>query len=149
MHLAERVGGVGSDRGYGVPVSRSDPGRMHGPRSARGGHPPAGLGRRLLALLVDWLASVAISAGFFGYDPTATLVIFFTMTTLLVGTGGATIGHRLVGVAVRGVDGRVPGLGRAALRTAALCLVIPAVVWDRDGRGLHDRWAGTQIVRVR
>jgi len=33
------------------------------------------------------------------------------------------------------------------IRTVSLCLVIPAVVWGLDGRGLHDVWAGTQIVR--
>jgi uncharacterized RDD family membrane protein YckC len=109
----------------------------------------AGLGRRLVALVVDWLAAVAISAGFFGYEPLATLVIFFTMTTTLVGTLGFTIGHRIAGIGVRTTSGQEPGFGRAALRTAALCLVLPAVVWGADGRGLHDRWAGTEIVRLR
>jgi len=33
------------------------------------------------------------------------------------------------------------------VRSALLCLVIPAVVWDRDGRGLHDTAAGTVLVR--
>ena len=40
-----------------------------------------------------------------------------------------------------------PGLLGALARTVLLCLVIPAVVWDSDGRGLHDRVAGTAIVR--
>jgi uncharacterized RDD family membrane protein YckC len=39
------------------------------------------------------------------------------------------------------------GFARGAVRTALLCLVIPAVVWDADGRGLHDKAAGTVIVR--
>lgn len=102
-----------------------------------------------MALFADWLVAVAISAGFFGYDATATLVIFATMTTVLVGTLGSTIGHRVLGLAVRDLTGGLPGLGRAAIRTIALCLVIPAVVWGPDGRGLHDRWAGTQIVHLR
>jgi uncharacterized RDD family membrane protein YckC len=109
----------------------------------------AGLGRRLLALMVDWLLAVAISAGFFAYDPTATLVIFFVMTTVLVGTAGFTIGHRALGLAIRDLAGGAPGPLRAAVRTLGLCLLIPAVVWGPDGRGLHDRWAGTQIVRTR
>ncbi|MFE4466652.1 RDD family protein, partial [Oerskovia sp. NPDC056781] len=29
-----------------------------------------------------------------------------------------------------------------------LCLVVPAVVWDGDGRGMHDKAAGTVIVRA-
>jgi uncharacterized RDD family membrane protein YckC len=28
-------------------------------------------------------------------------------------------------------------------------LVVPAVVMDRDGRGLHDKAAGTLVVRTR
>jgi uncharacterized RDD family membrane protein YckC len=27
--------------------------------------------------------------------------------------------------------------------------VIPATIWDRDGRGLHDKAAGTVVVRAR
>lgn len=98
----------------------------------------------MLALLVDWLAAVAISMGFFAYDPTATLVIFWAMTTVLVGTG-FTIGQRVAGIRVATLDGRPVGLARAAVRTTALCLVVPAVVWGPDGRALHDRWAGTEV----
>jgi uncharacterized RDD family membrane protein YckC len=36
----------------------------------------------------------------------------------------------------------------AALRTALLMLLIPALISDRDGRGLHDRAAGTVVVRA-
>lgn len=99
--------------------------------------------------MVDWLAAAAISAGFFAYDAAATLAIFFVMTTVLVATLGGTIGHRIFGLAVEAFGTGPPGFLRAAVRTAALCLVIPAVVWGPDGRALHDRWAGTRIVRRR
>ena len=29
-----------------------------------------------------------------------------------------------------------------------LCMVIPAVIWDADNRGLHDKAAGTLVVRT-
>lgn len=106
------------------------------------------MGRRIGALMIDWLLASAISAGFFGYEPMATLAVFAVMTTALVGTVGSTIGHRLCGIGVRGLDGGLPGPLRAVVRTVALCLVIPAVVWGPDGRGLHDRWADTVVVRV-
>jgi uncharacterized RDD family membrane protein YckC len=106
------------------------------------------VGRRLVAVTIDWLVAVAISSGFFGYDPVATLLVFFGTTTILVATLGSTIGQRLLGIGVRREDLGPPGLGRAALRTFALCLVVPAVVWGPDGRGLHDRWAGTRILRL-
>jgi hypothetical protein len=35
-----------------------------------------------------------------------------------------------------------------ALRTVLLLLVIPALVWDRDGRGLHDRLSRAVQVRM-
>ena len=80
----------------------------------------------------------------------ATLGIFALENLLLVSTVGFTIGHRLLGVQVRVLgapDGVAPGFARGAVRTVLLCLVIPAVVWDGDGRGLHDRAAGTVLVR--
>jgi uncharacterized RDD family membrane protein YckC len=30
-----------------------------------------------------------------------------------------------------------------------LLLFIPALIWDRDGRGLHDRAAGTVVLHTR
>jgi uncharacterized RDD family membrane protein YckC len=33
------------------------------------------------------------------------------------------------------------------VRTALLIVVIPAVIWDADQRGLHDKVAGTVLVR--
>ncbi|GAA4432980.1 hypothetical protein GCM10023169_39370 [Georgenia halophila] len=111
--------------------------------------PPAGLGRRLLGLVIDWAVASAISAGFFDYDPMATLAVFAVMTVAMVGTLSATIGHVVVGIAVR-TPGRGPaGPLRALVRTVLLCLVIPAVVWTGDGRGLHDVAAGTTITKIR
>jgi uncharacterized RDD family membrane protein YckC len=39
------------------------------------------------------------------------------------------------------------GLLGGAIRAFLLCLVIPAVVYDRDRRGLHDKAAQTIVVR--
>ncbi|MEN0129676.1 MAG: RDD family protein [Brevundimonas sp.] len=142
--------------------------RLGLPAEGRGSK--AGLGRRVAALVVDWVACLAISAAFFpAADPgplwltsgnaLATPAIFAVENILFVGSIGFSFGHRLLGMRVRRIvvareggpaepdDGRAPGFGRAAIRTALLCLVVPAVVWDGDGRGLHDRLAGTAIVR--
>ncbi|GAA2722655.1 RDD family protein [Cellulomonas aerilata] len=124
----------------------------------------APLGRRAVALAVDWALCLAISAGFFAGDPLVTLAVFAAENVLLVGTIGATVGHRLLGMQVRpeppaAAPGRpaptpadvrgagLPGPVAAAVRTVLLCLVVPAVVWDADGRSLHDRVAGTVLVR--
>jgi len=126
-------------------------------RGARLGLPPDGpgslapLGRRIVALLVDWALCWAVSFGFFGGNSWATLLIFLGENVVLVGTAGFTVGHRVLGLRVRRLvadapDGQ-PGPLRALVRSLLVCLVIPAVVWDGDGRGLHDRAAGTAIVR--
>lgn len=107
----------------------------------------APLGRRLLGLFIDWVVALAISAGFFAAAPLATLTIFAIMTWLLLATRSATIGHTLSGLLVTRLDGGPVGPGKALIRTVALCLVIPAVVWGLDGRGMHDVWAGTAIRR--
>ncbi len=132
----------------------------------RPGLPDAGsgsrapLGRRLAALSVDWI--VATLVAFILFRPSAPGVfelvselpawaqpaLFAAMNLLLVSTIGSTIGHRLLGLQVRVVGaGEAVGFARGAVRTLLLCLVIPAVVWDADGRGLHDKVAGTAIVR--
>ncbi|UFU01663.1 RDD family protein [Ruania suaedae] len=105
-------------------------------------------GRRVAALAIDWLIASAISAGFFDYHPLATVAVFAAMTFLLVGSLGSSIGHRLLGLGVRGPGGGLPGPLRGLVRTLLLCLVIPAVVTGPDGRGVHDRAAGTTIRRL-
>ncbi|CAM3643282.1 RDD family protein [Isoptericola cucumis] len=111
---------------------------------------PAPLTRRIVALLVDWAAAMLISYLVADANSLATLGIFALENLLLVSTVGFTIGHRLLRLQVRvlGAPAGTPvGLVRGAVRVVLLCLVIPAVVWGPDGRGLHDRGAGTVIVR--
>lgn len=119
---------------------------------------PARMPRRVAALMVDWFLSLAVSGllfpedgaarGILAGDPLATLAVFGVSSAVLVGLLGHTIGHRLTGLRViRLRDARTPGLLAGVVRSALLLLVIPAVVWGRDGRGLHDVAAGTAIVR--
>lgn len=97
---------------------------------------------------MDWALCSLISAAFFGYDGMATLGIFALEQMLLVGTVGYSLGHRVFGMQVQRLSGRPTGLGAAIMRTLLICLVIPAVVFDEDQRGLHDRAAGTVLVRI-
>jgi uncharacterized RDD family membrane protein YckC len=66
----------------------------------------------------------------------------------LVGLLGTSLGHRLVGIRVARLDGRRVGVPRAALRALLLCLVLPAVVYDKDRRGIHDLASGTIVLRT-
>lgn len=77
------------------------------------------------------------------------LIVFGLEVWLLTAFLGASVGHRVSGLAVIGPDGRLPGVGRAAARTVLILLVVPPLVVDPDGRGLHDRLAGTLLVRAR
>lgn len=115
----------------------------------------APLGRRVVALFVDWGVSWAIAALIAPGNELVPLAVLAVMNVVLVGSIGFTIGHRLLGLQVRvlgrpgqgAADGAFVGFWRSTVRTVLLCLVIPAVVWDGDGRGLHDRAAGTVITR--
>ena len=40
-----------------------------------------------------------------------------------------------------------PTTAQRARTTALLFLLVPALVFDRDGRGLHDRYSDTAVVR--
>lgn len=106
-------------------------------------------GRRIGALAIDWAAAVIISIAFFQYDPVATLIIFGVVQILFIPTAGGSPGHRILGMRV--VPFSRPGwvgLWRPIVRTLLLVLVIPAVVWDADQRGLHDKIAGLVLIRA-
>ncbi|MFC9686723.1 RDD family protein [Streptomyces sp. NPDC056948] len=110
-------------------------------------------GRRIGALAVDWGLSLLIAYGLItqSYNEAAQIwapLILFALMVLTVGTVGFTPGKRLLGLRVLALDtGRVSPW-RTLLRTVLLFLAIPALIWDRDGRGLHDRLAGTVEVRI-
>jgi uncharacterized RDD family membrane protein YckC len=62
---------------------------------------------------------------------------------------GRTLGMYLFGLRLVRVDRDVPvDPGRLVIRTVLLFLLVPAVVFDRDGRGLHDRLTETAVVRA-
>lgn len=131
-----------------------------GYRGERLGLPEAGpgsvasFGRRIVALFIDWFASMLVARLLFGGGNGGlgleTLGVFAVMTIVLVSFSGSSFGHRIMGLRV--VSAKGSGLVNpllVTLRTVLLCLVVPAVIWDRDGRGLHDKAAGTVVVRSR
>lgn len=111
-------------------------------------------GRRLVAIIIDWTLCQLIAFGMFsvpfgagGARSFIPLAVFAVENLLLVATLGHTVGHRIMGLQVRSVALRPPNLAQVAVRTLLLCLFLPAMFWDRDGRGLHDKAAGTMILR--
>jgi uncharacterized RDD family membrane protein YckC len=123
------------------------------PESGPGSLAP--MGRRVVALLIDWLISyglalLALGAGAISTAmlSTAILVIWFLLGVVAVRLFGFTPGQLALGLQVAAVDGRVPvGLGRLAVRGLLIGVVIPPLFVDSDGRGLQDRVTGTAVVR--
>ena len=115
----------------------------------------AGIGTRLKAFVVDSLLSVAIAllAGFKpgrpGYDVTV-FGAFLAIELLFVAVAGQTPGMRVAGAAVvRASDSGRAKLRWVAVRVVLLAFVLPALIVDVTGRAMHDRAAGTVMVRTR
>jgi uncharacterized RDD family membrane protein YckC len=135
-------------------------------RGERLGLPQAGTGSlatsgaRFGALILDCIASGLVAALFVAgrggnHDVAHRLPGSWSLIPLsidyIVGLclGGQTLGMHLFGIRVVRLDGNSRILPiPAAVRTALLFALIPAVIVDKDGRGLHDRVTGTAVVRA-
>ena len=114
-------------------------------------------GRRLAALVVDWVLASLVAALLlrFTHAPGSPatrgiydLAVFAVEVYLLTALTGQSVGKRILGLRVVRLDGKPNGFGWTAVRTLLLLAVVPAVVYDRDLRGLHDRAANTVVVRA-
>jgi hypothetical protein len=123
------------------------PGRRLG-LSASGPGSIARFGRRFVALLLDWFLALLVARGLFGPNEWAPLGVFAVVQAALVGTLGGGVGHLALHLRVVRLDGTPAGPMRAVGRAVLLSLAIPALIWDRDQRGLHDRFMGTVLRRV-
>jgi len=111
----------------------------------------ASFGRRLGALLIDW-ALCTVIAGLLVDDlrtnPWPQLGVFVVAHAFFVGLFGQTLGMAVARIrCVSITDGGAIGIPRAIVRALLLALVIPAMISDSDGRGLHDRAARSVVVR--
>ena len=116
-------------------------------------------GRRIGALIIDYVAATIIATGFLGYDQFALpseagltmfapMAVFALLQILFIPTAGGSPGHRILGMRVVTLGGGWVGLWRPIVRTLLLVIVIPAVIWDADQRGLHDKAAGLVLIRA-
>lgn len=128
-------------KGLGLPES--------GPRSV------GRLGRRVFALLIDGVLTDLVAFVLHVWDPRepspgvnwALVGVFAALQVLFLALLSGSFGQVCVGLRVVPTRGGYIGVVRPVVRTVLLCLVIPAVIFDRDQRGLHDRAAGTVLVR--
>ena len=127
--------------------------RLGLPETGRGS--VAGWGRRILALCVDWFASILVSGAIVGpgvlsshgWEAWMPLLVFLVEASVLTPLVGGSFGQLLLRVAVVRLDRRPVNLLVAVLRTLLICVVVPPVIYNRDRRGLHDLVARTVTVR--
>lgn len=134
----------------------------------------AGIGSRFAAFLIDFLILIAVDAiviyftmqicgltiGELGILPKAPLLAFLILQNggylVAFTAGGQTLGKMAAGIRVVNAGSGAPlDLGHAILRTLIwLVLAGPAglgfltALFSRDHRGLHDRFAGTRVIRA-
>jgi uncharacterized RDD family membrane protein YckC len=119
----------------------------------------APLGRRLVALIADCVFAALVTALFVRPDlaqpshvQTAnywSLLVWFLITVVGTTLFAATPGMLLTGIRVARVSGTILPPWTAAVRAVLVALIVPAVIWDVDRRGLHDKAAGTIVLTIR
>jgi uncharacterized RDD family membrane protein YckC len=116
----------------------------------------ATFGARLGAYAVDAILSVliaiAINGGYHVGDRQnlVTYLVFLGIEFFFITFLGQTPGMRALGIGVvRANDGRRQKPQWVLLRTVLLAVVAPALVIDANGRAMHDRAAGTVMLRTR
>ncbi len=115
----------------------------------------ASWGRRVLALVIDWLASLLVAGALAGRGVTGStgwrawlpMLVFLLEAGFLTALVGGSFGQLALRVVVVRIDNRPLSLLRALGRTLLICLVVPPLVFDRDRRGLHDLVARTVTLR--
>lgn len=133
-----------------------------GYRGQRLGLPESGVGsvaslsRRAAGIAIDWLAAILVGRliapqVLYGSSESSliTMGVFFVSVLVLTSLAGASFGQRLMGMRVESLQGGAVMPARVLVRTLLICLVVPAVITDRDGRGLHDKAANSVVVRTR
>jgi uncharacterized RDD family membrane protein YckC len=136
--------------------------------------PAAGIVSRLIAVVIDLviLATIDVAVVYFtmricglafddvGVLPKGPLIAFLLVQNggylVAFTAGGQTLGKMVAGIRVVASESSEPlDLGRAFLRTFMwVLLAVPAglgfisAIFSRDRRGLHDRFAGTRVVRA-
>jgi uncharacterized RDD family membrane protein YckC len=113
-------------------------------------------GKRILALIIDWASAILVvqvipNAPEYGTQRNSllTLIIFALEVILFTWLMGASFGQRIMRLRVKDfIKNSNPSLFQSIFRTLLIVLIIPPLLADSDGRGLHDRLAKTKITNV-
>jgi uncharacterized RDD family membrane protein YckC len=126
------------------------PGRELGLPSSGAGS-VAGMGRRIGAFIIDILLSALLAWIFTAPEPPQnwSLVVWAVLTVVTVGLFGFSPGQAALGIRVVPMGGGSFVGAWAMPRTALVFLVVPPLIVNADGRGLHDRICRTIVLRMR
>lgn len=115
------------------------------------------VGRRFAAITLDWVISAMVLMLMTGRDyltlsssalgQLQLLGVFVVLQILGIWFIGGSMGHRLLRLHVVNVRGGSVQWWRPVVRSVLLALVVPALVWDSDQRGFHDKIAGTILLK--
>jgi uncharacterized RDD family membrane protein YckC len=112
--------------------------------------------KRILALIFDWVAAILVvqvipNGPDYGTQSNSllTLLIFAIEVALFTWMMGSSFGQRIVGIRVRdfSID-KNPTLFQSLIRTFLIVVLIPPLLADSEGRGLHDRLAKTKLIKI-
>ena len=112
--------------------------------------------KRILALIFDWGAAILVvqvipDGPDYGTQSNSllTLIVFATEVTLFTWMMGSSFGQRIVGLRV--IDfysDSNPTFVQSVFRTLLIVVLVPPLLADAEGRGLHDRLAKTKIIKI-
>ena len=117
---------------------------------------PATWGRRILAIVVDWVTCLAVVEGLVGVgvlsgnpNGLGTLGLFVLESALFTALAGGSFGKLATRLRVvrKDAPGQPVSLLRALVRSVLVALLVPPLL-TFDGRGLHDLAAGTRTVTI-
>ena len=108
----------------------------------------ASFGRRLSAFVLDALLCAFVAGAFVQPPELWSYVPLAVVYVVAVPLFGQTPAMKLLGLRLVSTSQGPLSMPRALLRFALLGLLLPAVVSDPDGRGLHDKAAGSVVVRA-
>ena len=111
----------------------------------------ASMGRRIAAFVIDITASALVAWLITAPEPpqNMSLLVWALMTVVTVGLFGITPGQAVLGIRVVPIGGGSLVGAWAIPRTVLVFLLIPPLLVNVDGRGLHDRLCRTVVLRTR
>lgn len=111
----------------------------------------ASFGRRVGAFVIDIVLSALVAWLITAPEPpqNMSLLVWGVMTVIAVGLFGITPGQAVLGIRVVPMGGgSLVGLW-AIPRTVLVFVIVPTLLVNVDGRGLHDRLCRTIVLRTR